>query len=190
MLSHFYIKNWPTNWPSYYAILDYKCFSFTEMLVEKAAPTSCNFWYNVFIYKIVNIAQHKYNFVEKLSSKHLPLYTTWKKTHSDLITHPVVASLLSWKWKHYVTYFYIINLNDIFHLIFLAFQNGLALALPNPQHTFCKDMPTKFACISPQESIFCYILVLVMIMQLRIQVLQMPVMLQHKQLQSQLAVYS
>jgi transient receptor potential cation channel subfamily A protein 1 len=54
---------------------------------------------------------------------------------SDLLLHPVVKGLLSWKWTRYIALFYFINL--AIYLVYLGFLTGFALQVPNPQLDIC-----------------------------------------------------
>jgi hypothetical protein len=57
---------------------------------------------------------------------------------SDLLLHPVVKGLLSWKWTRYIALFYFINL--AIYLVYLGFLTGFALQVPNPQLDICNKI--------------------------------------------------
>ena len=57
-------------------------------------------------------------------------------SESKLLLHPVVKSLLSWKWSRYIALFFFINL--VLYLIFLSFLTAFALIVPNPQLSICE----------------------------------------------------
>ena len=60
--------------------------------------------------------------------------------NEKLLTHPVVTSLLRWKWIRYLAWFYFINL--LVYLFFLSFLTAFALTVPNPQRSVCKRNET------------------------------------------------
>jgi len=53
----------------------------------------------------------------------------------DLLLHPVVGSLLRWKWLRYIALFYLINYG--LYLIYIIFLTTFALNVPNPQLPAC-----------------------------------------------------
>ena len=57
-------------------------------------------------------------------------------SESKLLLHPVVKSLLSWKWSRYIALFFFINL--VLYLVFLSFLTAFALIVPNPQLSICE----------------------------------------------------
>ena len=54
----------------------------------------------------------------------------------DLLKHPLVTSLLDYKWRTYGRYFYFSNL--FIYLVFLAFLTAFALVSPNPGSETCE----------------------------------------------------
>ena len=65
---------------------------------------------------------------------------------SDLLLHPVVKALFSWKWTRYIASFFFINLT--IYLVYLGFLTGFALQVPNPQHDICKIYQSTFCSLS------------------------------------------
>ena len=53
-----------------------------------------------------------------------------------LLKHPLVCSLLAYKWKSYGRFFYLTNL--LLYLVFLSFLTAYALVLPSPLLTVCE----------------------------------------------------
>lgn len=53
-----------------------------------------------------------------------------------LLTHPLVGSLLHYKWKTFGQAVYLINLFS--YSLFVAFITVLAMIVPNPQSDICK----------------------------------------------------
>ena len=66
-----------------------------------------------------------YNSIMKVESKRL-----------NLLTHPLVGSLLHHKWKRFGQYGYFTNL--LIYCLFLIFLTTFALIIENPMSTFCK----------------------------------------------------
>ena len=54
---------------------------------------------------------------------------------TKLLDHPLVSSLIAYKWSK-AWRFYLINI--LFYLVFLVFVTAFALELPNPQSELCK----------------------------------------------------
>ena len=54
----------------------------------------------------------------------------------NLLTHPLVGSLLHYKWRKFGQYGYLLNL--LTYCIFLIFLNIFALTIENPRSQTCK----------------------------------------------------
>ena len=59
----------------------------------------------------------------------------------DLLKHPLVTSLLNYKWKTYGRYFYFGNL--LIYIIFLLFLTAFALTVINPLEPICKRLDSS-----------------------------------------------
>ena len=55
---------------------------------------------------------------------------------TDLLTHPLVTSLLNYKWVHYGQYLYLANI--CLYLLFLAFITTFAVFAPAPNSRICE----------------------------------------------------
>ena len=79
---------------------------------------------------------HKLNNLTKVaifSNKHI--YKVECKC-LNLLTHPLVGSLLHYKWRKFGQYGYLLNL--LTYCIFLTFLNIFALIIENPRSQTCK----------------------------------------------------
>ena len=63
----------------------------------------------------------------------------------DLLKHPLVTSLLDYKWRTYGRYVYFGNL--FIYVVFLVFLTAFALTSPNPVSRTCESF--YFYCFSP-----------------------------------------
>ena len=55
----------------------------------------------------------------------------------ELLKHPVVKSLIKYKWKKYGQVIYFFNL--AFYALFLIFLTSFAVVVLNPSHSTCKQ---------------------------------------------------
>ena len=65
-------------------------------------------------------------------------------SRKDLLKHPVVSSLLAYKWGIYGRATFAINL--VTYLIYLLFLTLYALLLPHPDHFFCEYTQQCLLC--------------------------------------------
>lgn len=63
----------------------------------------------------------------------------------DLLKHPLVTSLLNYKWKTYGRYFYFGNL--LIYIIFLLFLTAFALTVINPLEPICKHLDSSMSLL-------------------------------------------
>ena len=73
---------------------------------------------------------------------------------TELLLHPVVISLLRWKWTRYIAWFYFLNLG--LYLTFVGFLTAFALTVPNPQLQACKEAEIAFSKLKVYTSIYKY----------------------------------
>ena len=60
----------------------------------------------------------------------------------DLLNHPLVTSLLNYKWTRYGQLVYLINVG--IYLFFLTFITSFALVVPAPNSSLCEWVPIVF----------------------------------------------
>ena len=64
------------------------------------------------------------------------MHTQIESNNLRLLTHPVVISLLHYKWKKFGLPLYLLNL--FIFVLFLFFITGFSLSVPSPLYEDCK----------------------------------------------------
>ena len=74
--------------------------------------------------------------IDTSSSCNGSLFVQVQHKRVELLRHPVVKSIIKYKWKKYGQIVYFLNL--AFYAIFLIFLTSFALVVLNPSHPTCK----------------------------------------------------
>ena len=77
----------------------------------------------------------------------LPPFLQVASAQIDLLKHPLVTSLLDYKWRTYGRYVYFGNL--FIYLVFLGFLTAFALTSPNPVSRTCEPVFVLFPLSLP-----------------------------------------